>query len=209
MKAPRIRIACVEDHSVVRAGIVALIRQEPDMEVIASAASCEAAIADYQRHRPDIVLMDLRLPDRSGWEAIRAIRQEDPTARIIVLTMHRGDEDIYRAIEAGALAYLLKDTLPDTLLDTIRKVYNGESAITPDLGARLARRISEPVLTPRELAVLQLLGKGMRNKEIAAELQISQETVVVHLRSVFGKLHVHDRTAALTAAIQRGLIHVD
>lgn len=209
MSGATIRILCVDDHSIVRAGLAALIAQESDMEVIAAAETGEQAVDCYREHRPDIVLMDLRLPAMSGFEAIRIIRKEDPNARIIVLTMYHGDEDIYRALEAGASGYLLKDTLPDTLIATIRQVHSGQAILPPTAAAQLARRISEPGLTPREYEVIRLLARGLRNKEIADTLAITQDTVIAHLRSIFGKLRVHDRTAAVSAAIERGIVHLD
>lgn len=209
MTRNRIRIVCVDDHSVVRTGVAAMVANEHDMVIVASVQTGEEGVAAFKQHTPDIVLMDLKLPKMSGFEAIRAIRHADPQARIIVLTMYHGDEDIYRAMEAGASSYLLKDTLPDTLIDTIRKTHAGRTAIAPVAAAQLAKRVGQPALTAREIEVLRCLAKGARNKEIAETLGISPETVIAHLRTIFGKLQVHDRTAALSVALKRGIIHLD
>jgi DNA-binding NarL/FixJ family response regulator len=206
---PRIRILCVDDHTLVRQGISALLRGEPDMEVVASVANAREAIDQYQRCRPDVVLMDLQLPGMSGFEAIREIRRKDADARIIVLTMRHGDEDVYRAFEAGALAYLLKDTLADNLIRSIREAKAGTMTLSATVGRQLANRGHETTLTERERQVLQLLAKGMRNKEIGNSLGIAEGTVQGHIKSIFAKLEVHDRTAALAAAHQRGIVYFD
>lgn len=208
MSKPRIRVLCTEDHSIVREGIALIINRQPDMEVIASAASGEEAIALFRTHQPDVTLMDLRLGTMSGVETIRALRQLQPEARIVVLTMYQGDEDIYRALEAGAAAYLLKDTLADELVNVIRSVYEGRQPMTPDVQERLAERASRPSLTPREVQVLELIAEGMRNREIARVLHLSEETVEVHAKNIRTKLGVKDRTAAVNVAIKRGIIHI-
>jgi two-component system NarL family response regulator len=178
------------------------------MEVVGLAATGDEAIASYQRVRPDVTLMDLQLGSVSGVEATRAICGADPTARIIVLTMYQGDEDIYRALEAGAATYLLKDTLSDDLVRIVRQVHAGEHPVRPDVQARLAERATRPALTPREIQVIGLISEGMRNKEIAASLGISEETAQVHVKNILAKLHVQDRTAAVTVALRRGIIHL-
>ena len=204
----RIRVLCVDDHWIVRQGIAALISGEPDMEVAASAATGEEALVLFRARQPDVVLMDLQLPGQSGLETIRAIKREAPDARIIVLTMYQGEEDIFRALQEGAATYLLKDSLFDDLANLIREVHSGAARLPPEVEARLEERRTHKVLSARELEVLELIARGMRNKEIAANLGISEETVIVHIRHVFAKLGVNDRTAALGVAVRRGVIHM-
>ena len=153
--------------------------------------------------------MDLRLGDSSGIDAIREIRREHPNARIVVLTMYHGDEHIHRALSAGAATYLLKDTLSDNLIRVVREVHAGGHPMDPDVQARLEERAAQPTLTPREVQVLQLVSQGKRNKEIAAILGLSEDTVPVHVKNIFGKLHVNDRTAAVNIALRRGIIHIE
>jgi DNA-binding NarL/FixJ family response regulator len=212
MGEARIRLLCVDDHTLVRQGLSLLIAQEQDMEVVASAATGHEALKQYRLHRPDVTLMDLQLPGgMSGFEVIRCIRDEDDKARIVVLTVYHGDEDIARALEAGAAAYLLKDTLADDLIRVIREVYVGgrSLSLSPHVAAQLARHMGQRPVTPRELQVIELLARGLRNKEIAATLGITEDTAHVHVRSIFSKLGVHDRTAALAEALRRGLIHME
>jgi DNA-binding NarL/FixJ family response regulator len=211
MKTPgsRIRILCVDDHTIVREGISALLRDEPDMEVVASVANGRDAIDAYRRSRPDVVLMDLQLPGMSGFEAIRQIRREDANARIVVLTMHHAEEDVHRAMQAGAAGYLLKDTLADKLIRFIREAHAGKATSPLMEGSQFSQRIDDVGLTEREVQVIQLLAEGMRNKEIGSSLGITEGTVQTHIKSIFAKLHVHDRTAALAAALQRGIIYLD
>lgn len=206
--SPTIRVQCVDDHAVVRDGISLSINMQPDMTVVATAATGEQAIALFSAHRPDVVLMDLQLPTISGLEAIRAIRALDPEARIIVLTMYQGEEDIFRSIQAGAVTYLLKGTLSDDLPRIIREVHAGGRPMPPDVAATLAARASRASLTPREVEVVELMAKGMHNKEIASVLGISSETVRIHAKNIFYKLQVPDRTAAVVDALRRGIIHM-
>jgi DNA-binding NarL/FixJ family response regulator len=206
---PRIRVLCVDDHRVVREGIALIIGRQADMEVVGSAATGEEAILEFRRHRPDITLMDLRLGTMSGLDAIRAIRAEHDWARIIVLTMYQGDEDIYKAMAAGAAAYLLKDTLSDELVRVVREVCAGRRPVGADVQARLDERATQPTLTPREIQVLELLSQGNRNKTIASTLGISEETVQVHIKNIFGKLKVNERTAAVNVALRRGIVHIE
>jgi DNA-binding NarL/FixJ family response regulator len=203
----RIRVLCVEDHEIVREGLVLIIDQEPDMEVVGSAVSAEEALLLFRRLRPTITLMDLRLRGSNGVDGIVAIRREDSAARVIVLTMYDGDEDIYRALQAGAATYLNKDILSQQLIRVIRQVHAGERPLAADIRARLDERLSHPALTAREIEVLELVACGMRNKEVAASLAITKDTVVVHLRNIFVKLDVNDRTTAVRIAIRRGMIH--
>ena len=205
---PTIRVLCVDDHRLMREGIVRVVGLQPDMTVVAQASDGEEAVEQFLQHRPDVTLMDLQLPRVDGLHAIRAIRHAQPDARIVVLTMYQGDEDIYRALQAGAAGYLLKDTVPEDLIRVIREVHAGQRAIPPDVAATLALRAKHPALTLRELQVLELLATGKRNKEIAADLGISGDTARAHIKSIFVKFNVHDRTAALAEALRRGIIHI-
>lgn len=204
-----IRVLCVDDHPIVRDGIASAISDTADMVVVGEAATGEEAVALYKQHRPDITLMDLRLRGMSGLDAIRAIHQYQVDSRIIVLTMYEGDEDIHRALAAGAVAYLLKDTLSDDLLRVVREVHAGGAPMTVEVEARLAERASYPKLTPREVEVIERVANGRRNKEIADELGIRLDTVEVHLRNIFAKLGVKERITAVKIAQRRGIVHVD
>jgi DNA-binding NarL/FixJ family response regulator len=208
MVKSRIRVLCVDDHRIVREGIGLIIARQADMEVVGSAATGEEAVLLFKRERPDVTLMDLQLPAMSGLDAIRSIRREDAEARIIVLTMYQGDEDIHRALSAGATTYLLKDTLSDDLIRFVREVHAGRSPIRADVKARLDERAGQPTLTPREVQVMELVSEGRRNKEIATLLGISEETVQVHLKNIFAKLKVGERTAAVNVALRRGIVHI-
>jgi two-component system, NarL family, response regulator len=201
-----IRILIVDDHPVVREGLVALIERRDDMTVVGEANNGREAIELYRRFTPDITLLDLRMPEVDGVTAITGIREVAPTARIIVLTTYDSDEDIYRGLRAGAKGYLLKDTPPQELLDTIRAVHGGATRIPPDVAAKLAERMTGPELTNRELDVLRLLMAGMSNKQIAAALFISEGTVKTHVNNILGKLGASDRTQAVTTALKRGLV---
>jgi len=203
-----IRILCVDDHRIVREGIASLIDRQPDMRVVASAASGEEAIDLFIEHQPDITLMDLQLGVMDGITAIKIIRRRSPGARIVVLTMRRGDEDIHRALEAGASAYLMKDTISDDLIRVLREVQAGEHPMPADVEARLAERATRATLTDREVQVVELVEQGMRNKEIGVSLGISETTVQVHVKNILAKLRVQDRSGAITAAIRRGIIHI-
>jgi DNA-binding NarL/FixJ family response regulator len=209
LSEPRIRILCVDDHRIVREGIELIIARQPDMQVVGSAASADESVELFRRHLPDVTLMDLQLGAATGVDATRAIRREHPTARIVVLTMYQGDEDIFRALQAGAATYLLKDTLSDDLIRVIREVHAGKQPVPAEVEARLAERAAGPTLTPREIQVVGLIAEGMRNKEIAAALGISDETVQVHVKSIFWKLKVKDRSAAMNVALRRGIIHLN
>jgi len=208
MPGSRIRVLCVDDHRVVREGIIAMIGGLPDIEVVGVASTGEEGVELFRKYRPDVTLMDLQLPKMSGLEAITAIRRQDPSAKVIVLTVYQGDEDIYRALQAGASTYLLKDALTDDLIRMIREVETGGRSIPPNVQALLAVRTAHPALTPREVEILQLVSNGLRNKEIAASLGISEETAKVHVKNILTKLGVNDRTAAITVGLTRGIIHL-
>jgi len=203
-----IRVLCADDHRLMREGIARIVGVQPDMTVVAQASDGEQAVAQFLQYRPDVTLMDLEMPTMTGIQAIQAIRGHHADARIVVLTMYHGDEDIHRAIAAGAMGYLLKDTLPDDLIRVIREVHSGRRAIPPEIAAALEQRASQPTLTFRESQVLELLATGKRNKEIAAALGISGDTASAHIKSIFQKFNVHDRTAALAEALRRGIIHI-
>jgi DNA-binding NarL/FixJ family response regulator len=204
-----IRILVVEDHHVVRQGLVALLKSVPDMTVVAEASDGQQGVDLFRQHKPDITIMDLRLPVLTGVEAITQIRREFPQARVIVLTTFDGDEDIYRALQAGARGYLLKDMFGDELMDAIRTVHAGKSRIPPAVAQRLADRMGGPSLTGRELEVLKNIVAGKSNKEIGRDLSISEATVKTHINSLLSKLGVTDRTQAATTALQRGIVHLN
>ena len=205
---PSIRILLVDDHPAFRKGLAALIDTEADLEVIAECGDGNEAIQSYRRHRPDITLMDLRLPGMGGVEATIAIRKEFPDARVIVVTTFDMDEDIYRAMESGAKSYLLKDTPMDEFAKTIRAVHAGEERLAPKLAERLAVRQKRPELSQREMEVLHFLVRGRSNKEIASSLFITEDTVKAHLKTLFVKLGVQDRTDAAITAIRRGIVQL-
>jgi two-component system NarL family response regulator len=204
-----IRVLVVEDHHVVRQGLVALLNVVDGLEVVGEAADGVEAIAQYRRHQPDIALIDLRLPRLSGVEVIERIRMETPHARFIVLTTYDGDEDIYRALQAGARAYLLKGMTSEELIAAIRAVHAGKSHIPPAIAQRLAERMGTEELTPREFDVLEQIVRGLSNKDIATELEISEATVKTHINNLLSKLGVTDRTQAATAALQRGIVTLE
>lgn len=204
-----IRILVVDDHKIVRQGIVSLLNTVADLQVVAEAADGQEAIDAHRLHRPDITLMDLRLPKIGGADAITRIRQEHPAARIIVLTTFDGDEDIFRALQAGAKGYLLKGMDINELTDAIRSVFAGKSRIPAAVAEKLADRMGGPALTAREIEVLKRIVAGRSNKEIAQDLIISEATVKTHINSILSKLGVTDRTQAATSALQRGIVHLD
>ena len=209
MTQDSIRVLVVEDHHVVRQGLVALLNVVDGLEVVGQAADGVEAIAQFRKHLPAITLIDLRLPRLGGVDVIQRIRMETPGARFIVLTTYDGDEDIYRALQAGAKAYLLKGMTTDELIATIRAVHAGKSHIPPAIAQKLAERMGTEPLTQREQEVLEQIVRGKSNKEIGAELGVSEATVKTHINNLLGKLGVEDRTQAATAAIQRGLVQLD
>lgn len=204
-----IRLVIADDHPVVREGLAAMCNRRPDLTVVAEAENGEQAVALVLEHRPDVVLMDLRMPVLGGVDAIGRIRAEWPEARIVVMTTFDGDEDIYRALQAGARAYLLKDTPREEIVDAIRSVYAGHKRIPSEIASKLADRLTAEPLTERELAVLKQIVAGQSNKEIGAALGIAEGTVKVHVNSLLGKLGVEDRTQAVTEALRRGIVHLD
>jgi DNA-binding NarL/FixJ family response regulator len=199
----------IDDHPMIRAGLTATIEPEPDMTVVALAANGREGLEQFRVHRPDVTLMDLKMPDMGGVDAIRQIRAEFSSARIIVLSTYQGDEDIYRALEAGAITYLLKDMIADRMMGVIREVAGGGRPILPEVAQRLTGRMFKASLTARELEVLRLIAAGLRNKEIAGQLNISEETVQGHVKNILAKLDVHDRTEAVAVAVRRGIVHLD
>jgi two-component system NarL family response regulator len=204
----KIRVLCVDDHHVMLDGLSLLIDRQGDMEVVGSATSGERAVVMFHELRPDVTLMDLQLPTMSGIEAIRQICREAPDARIVVLTMYHGDEDVCQALDAGAATYLLKDTLAEDLVRVIREVHDGERPIPSNVAAVLDARKTRPSLTPREVDVVRLIAQGLRNKEIAVALGISEETAKVHVKNILSKLNVSDRAAVIPVVIRRGIIHI-
>ena len=207
--AARRRVLIADDHPVVRAGLAAVITQEPDFELVAQAENGELAVALYREHQPDVVLMDLRMPQVGGVEAISRITAEFPDARILALTTYEGDADIRRALRAGARGYLLKDMLLSDVITAIRSVLRGDRVIPAAVATRLAEFPERSDLTERELEVLHLVGRGLSNKEVAKAIGRMDETVKIHLKNIFAKLGASDRTEAVTVALARGLIHLE
>lgn len=201
-----IRVLVADDHPIVRAGLVALVNDHPHMRLIAEAGTGAEVVAIAMAEHPDVILMDLRMPGMSGVEAIYAIRSSWPEARVIVLTTYDGDEDIYRALQAGARAYLLKDASRAELLEAVEAVHRGETRIPPEVGAKLAERVAGQGLTPRERDVLEEIVAGRSNKEISRTLSLSEGTVKFHVNNILAKLGARDRTQAATEAIRRGLV---
>lgn len=203
-----IRVFSVDDHPLLREGIAAIINNQPDMLMVAQAATGCEAIEMFRQHRPDVTLMDLRLPDMSGIDALIAIRAESPEARVVMLTTFDGDVEIQRALKAGARGYLLKSTPPKELMDTIRHVHAGKKGIPQQIAAHLAEHISDEALTEREVVVLSHIAEGNRNRDIAEKLFISEETVKVHIKHIMDKLGASDRTQAVAIALRRGIIQL-
>jgi len=207
--AAHARVLLVDDHALLRTGVANIINQEPDLRVVAEAGNCIEAVEAYEHHRPDVALLDLRMPVMEGVEAVRQIRQRDPNARVIVLTTYDTDDEISSALKAGAKAYVLKDISADGLIACIRDVLAGKTYLAPSAAAKLAEGVSRVQLTPREMATLRLLADGKSNKEIGNELDISERTVKTHLAHLFEKLAVTSRTEAVKVATHRGLVRFD
>src|SRR5688572_30397332 len=203
----RIRVLAVDDHPLMREGISAIVRSQPDMEIVGCAGTGAAALDAFREHRPDVTLMDVRLPDMSGIAALEAIRAEFPKARVVMLSTFDGDVEVQRSLESGASGYLLKTMPPDELLAGVRAVHAGKKCIPPDLATNLAAHLSADGLTTRELEILEKVAEGLRNREVAEELAISEDTVKVHLRHIMEKLGARDRTEAVAIGIRRGFIH--
>lgn len=202
-------VLVVDDHALVRTGVVNIISHEPDLRVVAEASNGAEAVVEFAKHRPDVVLLDLRMPVMEGVEAVRQIRELDPAARVIVLTTYDTDEDISRALRAGAKAYVLKDISADDLIACIHDVMRGKTYLAPAAAAKLAEGVARVQVTPRELSTLRLMADGKTNKEIANALGISERTVKSHLGHLFEKLGVTSRTEALKVATRRGLVRMD
>ena len=205
-KARTIRVLAVDDHPLLRHGIASLVNAQADMELVGQAGTGREALEQFRQHRPDVTLMDLQMPDMSGIEAIIGIRSEFPEARIIVLTTYTGDVQVVRALRAGARGYLLKGSVHTDLVETIRVVHAGQKRIPAELAAELAEHAGEGELTSREMEVLRLIARGNANKEIAAQLSISEETVKSHITNILEKLSANDRTHAVTIGLKRGII---
>ena len=203
-----IRVLAVDDHQLIRVGIATLLLPESDMKLVAEASNGRDAIAKFRECRPDVTLMDLQMPEINGFDAIIAIRDEFPEARIIVLTTYAGDAQAVRAMKAGAQGYLLKNLLHKELLQTIRAVHAGHKAMAPDVAAQLAEHTGEEVLTPKEIDVLRLIAAGNANKEIAAQLSVTEETVKSRVKNILDKLGANDRTHAVSIGLKRGIFEL-
>jgi DNA-binding NarL/FixJ family response regulator len=206
--APRIRVFCVDDHPLMREGIAAVIRNEADMQLVAEASTGHEAIQGFREHQPDVTLMDVRMPDMGGIDALLAIRTQFADARVIMLTTFEGDAEIQRALEAGAQGYMLKSMPRKQLVDMIRKVHAGKRQIPPEVAAHLIEHIGDETLSKREVEVLQKVAGGNRNSDIAALLFISEETVKGHIKHIMEKLGASDRTEAVAVGVRRGIIHL-
>jgi two-component system NarL family response regulator len=204
-----IRVLVADDHLIVRVGLVSVIDSEGDMRVVAQAANGREVVAQHRFHRPDVTLLDLRMPDEDGVFALEAIRAEAPSARIIILTIHSGDEAVYRALRAGASGYLLKNVSGSDLVQAIRTVHAGGSSIPEEIASRMAARMRQPVLSAREVEVLKLVGQGLSNKRIGDRLSLSESTIRTHVASLMEKLGADNRTHAVNVALERSILNAD
>ena len=207
-ESARIRVLCVDDHPLLREGIGTVINTQPDMQLVAAASNAQEAMEQFRKHRPDVTLMDLRLPGMSGIDTMIAIRAEFPEARIIILTTFEGDVEVQHALESGARAYMLKSMPPKDMVDTIRQVHAGKKRIPPEIAAHLAEHYSDEALTSREVEVLREIAGGNRNRDIADKLFITEETVKVHIKHIMEKLGASDRTQAVAIGVRRGIIQL-
>ena len=203
-----IRVLSVDDHALLREGIAALVGNQSDMELVAEAVNGREAVELFRKHRPDVTLMDLQMPEMNGIDALSAIRAEFPEARIIVLTTYTGDVQVFRALKAGARAYLLKGLLRKELIEAIRVVHAGQKRLAPEIAAEIAEHAIDGALTPREIDVLRLISEGNANKEIAAQLSLTEETVKGHVKNILAKLGAKDRTHAVTIGLKRGIFEL-
>ena len=206
--AEKIRVMCVDDHPIVREGIASIINLQPDMVLVGAAATAKEALERFFELHPDVALVDLQLPDTSGFDLIKKLRNKSPNARIVVLSSHEGDVDIQRALEAGAQGYVVKGIVREELLETIRTVHAGKRRLPAAVAQKLAEHMADEPISSRELEVLSLMASGKRNKEIASDLSIAEDTVKMHVRNILSKLQVNDRTEAVTIALRRGIIHL-
>ena len=206
---PVIRVLCADDHPLVRKGIASILANEPEMQLVGEAGNGREAVEKFRELHPDVVLMDLRMPDMDGIDATREIRKDAPDARIIALTSYDGDQDIYRAIEAGVRGYILKEMVHTKVTQAIKTVYSGKRLMPPEVAERLSEYFPQVALTPREVEVLGLVARGMANKEIAHKLGTASGTVKMHVQNILAKLGASDRTHAVTIALERGILHLD
>jgi DNA-binding NarL/FixJ family response regulator len=206
---PAIRVLCADDHPLVRKGIASILNNEPDIQLVGEASNGREAVDKFRELHPDVVLMDLRMPDMDGIEATRQIRRDAPDAKIIALTSYDGDQDIYKAIEAGVRGYILKEMVHTKVIQAIRTVQAGKRLMPPEVAERLSEYFPQVALTPREVEVLSLVARGMANKEIAHKLGTASGTVKMHVQNILAKLGASDRTHAVTIALERGILHLD
>lgn len=208
MPPDRTRVLFVDDHPLAREGLAAVLARQPDLELVADGGTAAEAVELYRRHRPDVAVIDLRLPDGDGVAVVRRIRAEFPEARLMLLSSFAGEEPVYQALQAGAKAFLFKDAARDELVAAVRAVAAGRTYLPAEPAARLAARVGDDALSDREVEVLALVAEGLRNKEVAARLGLSEHTVKVHVQNILAKLHAGDRTEAVTAAARRGIIRL-